>query len=249
MVRRPRNSTPKRREAAKKARRPAARPKRPDPARITRIADELAALYPGATVELDFADPYQLLVATILAAQSSDKTVNGVTPALFAKFPDARALAAADPSELETLIKKTGFFRMKAKHLLGTARALVERHDGRVPDTMEGLCALPGVARKTANVVLGCAFGKNEGVVVDLHVIRLAGRLKLSAHDKQDKIEQDLMAIVPRERWNKFAHGLIWHGRRVCKPQPDCDRCTLAPACPSAFAFPKFKKPATKGKK
>ena len=214
---------------------------RPDPARVERIAAKLDELYPTATVELDFTSPYQLLVATILAAQSSDRTVNAVTPALFARYPDAHALAAADQAELEQMIHSTGFFRMKAKHLLGTARALVERHGGRVPDTMAELCALPGVARKTANVVLGCAFGKNEGVVVDLHVVRLAARLGLSAHAEPVKIEQDVMALVPRERWTKLAHELIWHGRRVCRPQPDCDRCALAPDCPSAFAFPKFR--------
>ena len=225
--------------------------KRPDAARVERIAASLRELYPTATVELDFADPYQLLVATILAAQSSDRTVNAVTPALFAKYPDAHALAAADQGELEQMIRSTGYFRMKAKHVMGTARALVARFDGRVPDTMAELCELPGVARKTANVVLGCAFGKNEGIVVDLHVVRLAERLGLSAHEDRTKIEDDLMAVVPREQWTSFAHGLIWHGRRVCKPQPDCDRCTLAPDCPSAFAFPKFRpaKPTKKATK
>jgi endonuclease-3 len=203
---------------------------------VTRIADLLDELYPHATVELDYQNPYQLLIATILAAQSSDRTVNQVTPGVFAKYPDAVALAAADPAELEAMIHSTGFFRMKARYLLGAARALVERHGGRVPDTMAELCALPGVARKTANVVLGCAFGKNEGLVVDLHVIRLADRLHLSAHADPTKIEEDLMRVVPRERWTSFAHGLIWHGRRVCKPQPECERCVLAPECPSAFA-------------
>ena len=220
--------------------------RKPDPARVARIAKILDELYPNATVELDHTNPFQLLVATILSAQSSDRTVNAVTPALFAKYPDAFALAAAEPAELETAIKSTGFYRMKAKHLLGTSRALVERHAGRVPDTMAELCELPGVARKTANVVLGSAFGKNEGVVVDLHVMRVAPRLGLTAHDEPAKIEQDLMAIVPREQWSRFAHQLVWHGRRVCRPQPDCDRCALAPECPSAFAFPRFKKKAKK---
>lgn len=202
------------------------------------IAAHLAALYPDAVVELDHRDAYQLLVATILAAQSTDKMINTVTPALFAKFPDPAALARADQAELEQMVHSTGFFRMKAKHLIEMARAIVERHGGRVPDTMEALCSLPGVARKTANVVLGCAFGKNEGFIVDTHITRLAARLGFTRHTDPEKIEQDLMALVPRDQWTAFANRLIWHGRRVCTAKaPDCDHCVLGPVCPSFGMF------------
>lgn len=198
------------------------------------IAAHLAALYPDAVVELDHRDAYQLLVATILAAQSTDKMINTVTPALFARFPDPAALARADQAELEQMVHSTGFFRMKAKHLIEMARAIVERHGGRVPDTMEALCALPGVARKTANVVLGCAFGKNEGFIVDTHITRLSARLGFTRHTDPEKIEPDMMALVPRDQWTAFANRLIWHGRRVCTAKaPDCDHCVLGPVCPS----------------
>jgi endonuclease III len=205
------------------------------PKRVAAIGARLAAQWPDAVVELDHQNAYQLLVATILAAQSTDKLINTVTPALFAKYPDPAALAAADPAELEPMIFSTGFYRMKAKHVIGMARAVVERHGGNIPETMEGLVDLPGVARKTANVVLGSALGKNEGVVVDTHVSRLAPRLGFTAHIDPVKIEQDLMALVPRDQWSIFAHRLIWHGRRVCHARkPDCEHCTLAPLCPSA---------------
>jgi endonuclease-3 len=195
----------------------------------------LAEKWPDAVVELDHQNAYQLLVATILAAQSTDKTINTITPALFAKYPNPTALANADQAELEPMIYKSGFFRMKAKHIIGMARAVVERHGGNIPETMEALCALPGVARKTANVVLGSALGKNEGVVVDTHVTRLSQRLALSAQTDPVKIEQDLMKLLPREQWTLFAHRLIWHGRRVCHAKvPDCENCLLAPLCPSA---------------
>lgn len=185
--------------------------------------------------ELDHANAYQLVVATILSAQSTDKTINTVTPALFAKYPDARALAKADPAQLEEMIHSTGFFRMKAKNLIGMARAVVERHGGDIPKTMDELVELPGVARKTANVVLGTAMGKNEGVVVDTHVMRLSQRLGLTAETDPVKIEQDLMQLLPREQWTIFAHRMIWHGRRVCfAKKPDCENCLLAPVCPSA---------------
>lgn len=202
------------------------------------IGERLAALWPDATVELDHRDAYQLLVATILAAQSTDKMINTVTPGLFARYPDAAALARADQAELEQRVHSTGFFRMKAKHLIEMARAVVERHGGQIPDTMEALCALPGVARKTANVVLGCALGKNEGFIVDTHVTRLAARLGLTQHTDPVKIEQDLMALVPRDQWTAFANRLIWHGRRVCfAKKPDCEHCALAPLCPSFAIF------------
>ncbi|CAN5206553.1 hypothetical protein BH11MYX1_BH11MYX1_25900 [soil metagenome] len=197
----------------------------------------LGQAYPDAVVELDHTSPYQLLVATILAAQSTDKTINTITPALFARYPDPNALAAADPSEVEKLIVKSGFFRNKAKHIIGMAQAVVTRHGGEIPRTMEELCGLPGVARKTANVVLGSAMGLDVGVVVDTHVTRLSARLALSTHTDPVKIEHDLMTILPQQQWTPFAHRLIWHGRRVCNAKkPDCDHCTLAPHCPSAFA-------------
>lgn len=200
------------------------------------IAALLAATWPDAHVELDHQDAYQLLCATILSAQSTDKMINTLTPALFARYPDARALAGAEPPELEPLIFKSGFYRMKAKHLVGMARAVVERHGGKIPDTMDALVALPGVARKTANVVLGSALGKPAGVVVDTHVARVAARLGLTAETDPVKIEQDLMRQLPRDQWTLFAHRLIWHGRRVCHAkQPDCEHCPLAPRCPSAF--------------
>jgi endonuclease-3 len=197
--------------------------------------DRLAEKWPDAVVELDHANAYQLLVATILAAQSTDKLINTVTPALFARYPGPAALARADQAELEAMIFSTGFYRMKAKHLIGMAQQIVERHGGKVPETMDALVELPGVARKTANVVLGSALGKNEGIVVDTHVARVAARLGLTAHTEPVKIEHDLMQLVPRDQWSIFAHRLIWHGRRVCfARQPDCDHCVLAPLCPSA---------------
>jgi endonuclease III len=200
------------------------------------IAAGLAGAWPDAHVELDHQNAYQLLVATILAAQSTDKMINTITPVLFAKYPDAHALARVDPAELEPLIFKSGFYRNKAKALVGMARALVERHGGQVPTTMNELVALPGVARKTANVVLGNALGKAEGVVVDTHVMRLSQRLGLTVHDDPVKIEQDLMRVVPREQWTSFSNRLIWHGRRVCHARrPDHDHCVLAPICPSAL--------------
>jgi endonuclease III len=199
------------------------------------IGAHLAQLWPDAVVELDHQNAYQLLVATILAAQALDKTINTLTPAVFAKYPDATALSQANPLELEPMIKQSGFFRNKAKHLIEAAKAIVERHGGEVPQTMEELCALPGVARKTANVVLGCALGKNEGFIVDTHVTRLAGRLGLSRNVEPEKIEVDLMKLVPREDWTRYANRLIWHGRRVCDAKrPDCEHCMIAPACPSA---------------
>ncbi len=197
----------------------------------------LAEAYPDAVVELDHTNAYQLLVATILAAQSTDKMINTITPALFAEYPDAKALAGGAQAEVEKLVKKSGFFRNKAKNIIGMANAVVSRHGGEIPRTMEELVELPGVARKTANVVLGSAMGIDAGVVVDTHVTRLSARLALSTHTDPVKIEHDLMAILPQEQWTPFAHRLIWHGRRVCiAKKPECERCTLAPLCPSAFA-------------
>jgi endonuclease-3 len=228
MASRQRTANPKRRPAARQA-------ATATPSQAMAIAEKLAEQLPNAVVELDHHNAYQLLVATILAAQSSDKQINLITPAVFAKYPDPAALAAADQVELETMIHSSGFFRNKAKHLIGMARAVVERHGGEIPRTMKELCALPGVARKTANVVLGSAMGIAEGIVVDLHVSRLAPRLRLSMQTDPVKIEQDLIRLLPREQWIPFAHRLIWHGRRICVPQkPDCEHCILAPLCPSA---------------
>jgi endonuclease-3 len=232
---RPRNSTPTRGNAGAKAAPPV------DPAvtraRVAKLAQLLAEAWPDAHVELDHQNAYQLLVATILSAQSTDKLINTVTPALFERYPDVNALAQADQAQVEKMVAKTGFFRMKAKHIIGMAQAVVTRHSGEIPATMDELVALPGVARKTANVVLGSALGINAGIVVDTHVTRLSARLGLSTHTDPVKIEQDLMVIVPQDQWTSFAHRLIWHGRRVClAKQPDCEHCTLAPLCPSAFA-------------
>ncbi|MGE0546789.1 MAG: endonuclease III [Kofleriaceae bacterium] len=205
----------------------------PERARV--LADALARTWPDAVIELDYQNPFQLLVATILSAQSTDKMINTLTPALFAKYPTPQELARADQSELEVVIKSSGFFRMKAKNLIGMARALVERHGGEVPRTMDELTALPGVARKTANVVLGTALGIPAGIVVDTHVTRLSERLGMTAETDPVKIEQDLMKLLPSADWTTFAHRLIWHGRRICQAKkPDCDHCPLAPSCPSA---------------
>jgi endonuclease-3 len=205
------------------------------PERVAALAAGLAEKWPDAVVELDHANAYQLLVATILSAQSTDKMINTLTPALFARYPDPAALAGANPAELEPMIFSSGFYRAKARNLIAMARRVVERCGGGVPDTMEGLVDLPGVARKTANVVLGSGFGKNEGVVVDTHVARLAPRLGLTAQTEPAKIEQDIMRVVPRDQWSIFAQRLIWHGRRVCHAKkPDCEHCSLAPLCPSA---------------
>jgi endonuclease III len=201
-------------------------------AAILRVLDEL---YPDAHCELDFASPFQLLVATILSAQCTDKRVNLVTPVLFARFPDAESMALADPRELEKIIQSTGFFRNKAKSILGASRLICEDFDGQVPREMEQLLTLPGVARKTANVVLGSAFGQNVGVVVDTHISRLSQRLKLTRQTEPVKIERDLMEKLPQASWTKVGHQLIWHGRRVCFARsPNCAGCALQPHCPSA---------------
>ena len=203
------------------------------PARAPAIETALAAAYPNATCELNFSDPFELLVATILSAQCTDERVNMVTSALFRRFPGAAALAAADQSELEELIRSTGFFHNKAKSLLGMARAVVERHGGEIPPSMDDLTKLPGVGRKTANVVLGTAFGMSTGVVVDTHLARLALRLGLSAENDPERIERNLMELFPPASWVALGHRLILHGRRVCRARkPACDACPLAPFCP-----------------
>lgn len=202
-------------------------------ARAKEIHRRLARAQPAPQVELDHDDAWQLLIATILAARSNDRTINTITPTLFERWPTPADLAAAPQGEVEGVVKKSGFFRNKAKAIRNTAQAVVTDFGGEVPATMEGLTSLPGVARKTANVVLGTALGINAGVVVDTHVKRLAGRLGLSGHTDPSKIERDLMAAIPQASWTDAAHQLIWHGRRVCHARkPACDECTLAPVCP-----------------
>lgn len=211
-------------------------------ARAGRILAGLRGLYPGATCALRHSSAYELLVATILSAQCTDERVNQVTPAFFRRYPDAAALAAADAAEVETLIRSTGFFRNKTRSLIGMARAVCRDHGGEIPGTMEALLKLPGVARKTANCVLGTWFGRNDGVVVDTHVGRLAVRLGLVRQARDDKdagrIEQELMDLFPRDSWTFLSHALILHGRRICTARkPACERCALAGDCPSAGRF------------
>jgi len=206
--------------------------------RVDRLVNALPGVYPDAHCELDFRNPLELLVATILSAQCTDKRVNAVTPSLFAKYRTAKDYANASPATLEKLIRSTGFFRSKTKSLRAAATAIVSEHAGRVPDTMEKLHGLPGVGRKTANVVLGNAFGKDEGIVVDTHVLRLSHRLRLTRHTDPEKIEQDLMKLVPRQHWTNCSHWLIWHGRRRCfARRPDCHHCEIFSLCPSGKVF------------
>lgn len=203
--------------------------------RALEILTRLKQLYPDATCSLTYDSIVQLLVATILSAQCTDERVNKVTPALFAHFPDAPALAAADRTELETLIRSTGFYRNKAKNIQGACQMIVSEFAGNVPQRMEELLKLPGVARKTANVVLAHGFGINAGVTVDTHVKRLSSRLGLTAHAEPIKIERDLMKLLPQPEWENWAIRLIYHGRAVCMARnPACDRCQLADLCPSA---------------
>ena len=229
-----------------------AKPKKPapNPVKVARFARESAAAkkkrtleiitrlhkeYPDAKCSLTFRNPYQLLVATILSAQCTDDRVNQVTPALFKRFPKPNDMADARPEELEEMIKSTGFFRNKTKSLLGMSNAVVERHKGNIPDEMDALVELPGVGRKTANVVLGNAFHKAEGVVVDTHVTRLSQRLALTQQTDAVKIELDLMDLVPRDEWTVISHLFIDHGRAVCKaPTPRCEVCILNDICPSS---------------
>lgn len=214
----------------------AKRPRRPSKQQLDRAAaiyDELLRLYPHAQCALRHKGPFQLLVATILSAQCTDARVNMVTPGLFKKYPNPRAFAKAGQDEVEAEVRSTGFYRNKAKSIRGAAQRILNEYAGRVPDTMDALLTLPGVARKTANVVLGNAFGKNVGVVVDTHVSRLGTRLGLTKQSDPNKIEQDLMALFPQETWTMLAHLLIEHGRRVCSARkPDCQSCTLSAVCP-----------------
>ncbi|HEY0792753.1 MAG TPA: endonuclease III [Chthoniobacterales bacterium] len=202
--------------------------------RANALLTKLREVYPDAHCELNFSNPLELLVATILSAQCTDKRVNLVTPALFQKYRSAADYATAAADELEREIQSTGFFRAKARNIRSMARDLVEKHQGEVPASMSLLTELAGVGRKTANVVLGNAFHRTEGIVVDTHVARLAGRLKLSSKSDPEKIERDLLRLVPREHWTMFSHWLIWHGRRRCYARnPDCLNCEVAELCPS----------------
>ena len=199
------------------------------------ILDRLKRAYPDARCALDHRNAFELLVATILSAQTTDVRVNLVTPKLFSRYPNAAALARARQPDVEAIIKSTGFFRNKARSIIGMAQAVVADHKGRVPGTMEELLTLPGVGRKTANVVLGNAFGLNEGVVVDTHVARLSRLLGLTRQTDPVKIEQALMKLFPRDDWALLSHLLIFHGRRVCiARRPKCGECVLADLCPSA---------------
>jgi endonuclease-3 len=206
--------------------------------RARELVRVLPQVYPDAHCELDFKTPLQLLVATILSAQCTDKRVNLVTPALFRRYRSAADYARAEPAELEKAIQSTGFFRNKTKSIRAAAAAIETEHRGEVPQTMAELHALPGVGRKTANVVLGNAFQRDEGIVVDTHVARLSQRLGLTRQEDPIKIEQDLMKLIPRRDWTNWSHWLIWHGRRRCYARkPDCPNCELLALCPSGKRF------------
>lgn len=201
--------------------------------RARRIVAVLGETYPDAHCELDFADPLQLLVATVLSAQCTDQRVNAVTPALFARYPDAAAYAAAELGELESLITPTGFFRQKARTLRGIGQAICDRFDGEVPGRLDDLVTLPGVGRKTANVVLGDAFGV-PGITVDTHLGRLARRFGWTSQDDPERVEADLMELFPRKDWTLMSHRVIWHGRRCCHARrPACGACSVARMCPA----------------
>ncbi len=213
-------------------------PRESKKARKERAAEVFRILheeYPDAHCELDHEDPFQLSVATILSAQTTDVRVNMVTPELFRRYPDAGALAEAEQEEVEEIVRSTGFFRNKARNIIGFADALVSEHDGDIPRSLKELHALPGVGRKTANVILGNAFDINEGVVVDTHVKRLSRRLGFTKEETPEKVERDLMPLFPQESWTLLSHLLIWHGRRVCDARkPACERCAVSHLCPSS---------------
>jgi endonuclease III len=203
-----------------------------DPKRVAAILAGLDAAYPEATCELNFSNAFQLLIATILSAQCTDVRVNQVTGELFKKYTKPEDFAYASPAELEKEIRPTGFFRNKTKSIMGASKGLIEKFGGDVPRTMEEILTLPGVARKTGNVVLGTAYGVASGVVVDTHVMRLSQRLDLTRNEDPKKIEQDLMQVIPKDKWIKFSHQLIWHGRRVCAARkPKCAECNLESLC------------------
>ena len=206
--------------------------------RLRQLLGILQKTYPEAHCALNFTTPLELLIATILSAQCTDKRVNMVTPVLFKKYRTAKDYANAPQAELEKAIKSTGFYRNKTKSIRAATSTIATKFGGRVPDSMDGLRELPGVGRKTANVVLGNAFGKNEGIVVDTHVIRLSQRLGLTKHKDPEKIERDLMKLVPKEHWTNWSHWLIWHGRRRCYARkPDCANCEVFRLCPSGKVF------------
>jgi len=218
------------REAAKA--RKQGRPAGTDPKRVAAILAKLDEAYPNATCELNHKNAFQLLIATILSAQCTDVRVNQVTQTLFGKYPDAKAFAYATPSELEQEIRPTGFFRNKTKSIMGASKGILQNFGGEVPRTMEAILTLPGVARKTANVVLGTAYGIPSGIVVDTHVQRIAKRLDLTRNEDPTKIEQDLMQIIPKDKWILFSHQIIWHGRRICQARkPKCMECNLESLC------------------
>ncbi len=201
--------------------------------RAPQLLERLGALYPHATCSLDWRNPYELLIATMLSAQCTDERVNRITPALFERFPDAAAAAAVEPEEVEPYVRSAGFFRNKAKNIVASSRLLMERHGGAVPQTMEELLVLPGVARKTASVVLAWCYGINAGVTVDTHVSRLAQRLRLSRGSEPRQIEPDLMKLVPQADWQNLSIRLIFHGRAVCTARkPNCPGCPIADLCP-----------------
>ena len=205
-----------------------------NPKRVAAILVKLDEAYPDATCELKHQNPFQLVISTILSAQCTDVRVNIVAETLYKKYPDAKAFAYANPADIEQEIKTTGFFRNKTKSIVGASKAIVEKFGGQVPRTMDEILTLPGVARKTGNVVLGTAYGIASGVVVDTHVIRLSNRLELTKNQEPKKIEQDLMQILPQSKWIKFSHQLIWHGRRVCiARKPRCLDCNLERICNS----------------
>lgn len=203
-----------------------------NPQRVRLILEKLDEAYPDATCALTHENPFQLLISTILSAQCTDVRVNQVTETLYKKYPNAQAFAYANPAELEQDIRPTGFFRNKTKSIIGASKQIVEQLHGEVPKTMEELLKLPGVARKTANVVLGTAFGIASGVVVDTHVLRVSRRLDLTKNADPKKVEQDLIQVIPHEKWILFSHQLIWHGRKVCQARrPKCLECNLEQIC------------------
>ena len=210
----------------------AARATGADPKRIAAILAKLDKAYPNATCELNYKNAFELLIATILSAQCTDVRVNQVTETLFKKYPDAKAFAYADPSELEQEIRPTGFFRNKTKSVVGASKGILENFGGEVPRTMEEILKLPGVARKTANVVLGTAYRIPSGIVVDTHVQRIANRLDLTRNEDPKKIEQDLLEVIPKDKWIQFSHQVIWHGRRICHARkPKCVECNMESLC------------------
>jgi endonuclease III len=233
-------SVPGRKRPGKPSRTTAQKPKKAarvsgrgtDPKRVASILAKLDEAYPAAVCELTHGNPFQLLISTILSAQCTDVRVNEVTKTLYKKYTTPEAFAYANPAELQQEIRPTGFFRNKTKSIMGASKSIVEQFHGQVPRTMEEILTLPGVARKTGNVVLGTAFGIASGVVVDTHVMRLSHRLDLTKHEDPKKIEEDLMRVIPKERWIQFSHQLIWHGRRVCfARKPNCAGCNLERIC------------------